>query len=165
MLADLPDSAKSAARRARGPIEVHLRFPSDPMAVRSALGSVISGLAYLELSEDACGNLELVLAEAMNNVVEHAHGGRLDGIIEVRVATNEDVPGGSTVICELIDDGMPMPDGGPPELAPTEIPAVVDELPEGGFGWMLIRELARDLDYARCEGRNRLRFRLDVADD
>ena len=165
MLADPKTAAKpspDAGRRHRGPVEVRLRFPSDPMAVRSALRSVLSGLSYLELSQDCCGNLELVLAEAMNNVVEHAHGGRLDGLIEVRVARAED--DGGAVVCELIDDGAPLPEGGPPEGSWPEIPPDVADLPEGGFGWMLIRELAHDLDYGRYGGRNRLRFRLDIAE-
>ena len=164
MLADPPAAKRDPdveARRHRGPIEVRLRFPSDPLAVRSALRSVLSGLSYLELSQDACGNLELVLAEAMNNVVEHAHGGRLDGLIEVRVAHAE--ADGSAVVCELIDDGVPLPPSGPPQGTWPEIPDDVADLPEGGFGWMLIRELVHDLDYGRFGDRNRLRFRLDVA--
>ena len=148
--------APAAARRRRA-VEVRILFPSDPLAVRSALGGVLHGLAYLELSPDACGTLELVLAEALNNVVEHAHGGSGDGSIEIRVV-HDAAYGASALICELIDDGAPMADGPPGPEAPDAA-----SLPEGGFGWMLIRELARDIDYARLGDRNRLRFHLDVA--
>ena len=132
-------------------------FPSDPLAVRSALGGVLQGLSYLDLSPDLRGTLELVLAEALNNVVEHAHGGRGDGAIEMRVA-HDAARGAATLMCELIDDGAPMPGDGLPS---PPVPEAAD-LPEGGFGWLLIRELARDVDYARQGERNRLRFRLDM---
>ena len=36
----------------------------------------------------------------------------------------------------------------------------VEELPEGGFGWDLIRQLTTGLAYARVEGRNELTFRM-----
>jgi serine/threonine-protein kinase RsbW len=40
--------------------------------------------------------------------------------------------------------------------------ADVSNLPEGGFGWFLIRALSRDLDYRRVGGRNLLSFRLNT---
>lgn len=142
---------------------VHILFPSDPLAVRSALGGVLHGLGFLGLSDDARGTLELVLAEAMNNVVEHAHGGRDDGLIELRVS-HDAGRAASVIVCELIDDGAAMPEGA---LAPPRAPAVdagVEALPEGGFGWLVIRQLARGIDYARRDGRNRLRFEIDLAE-
>ncbi|WP_280514091.1 hypothetical protein [Allosediminivita pacifica] len=35
-------------------------------------------------------------------------------------------------------------------------------LPEGGFGWFLIHELARELAYRHDGGMNRLTFRLPL---
>ena len=142
---------------------MRILFPSDPLAVRSALSGVIHGLGHLDLPDDVRGTLELVLAEALNNVVEHAHGGRGDGAIEMSVA-HDAGPGAHTLTCELIDDGEPMPGGEPPRTS-VEFALDAADLPEGGFGWMLIRELARDVDYARCGERNRLRFQLDVRPD
>ena len=40
--------------------------------------------------------------------------------------------------------------------------ARADELPEGGFGWFLIRELAHDLVYDRENGENFLIFRMAI---
>ena len=160
MLADALASATAPDRPARGTVEVRMIFPSDPLAVRSALGGVLQGLSYLGLSPDLKGTLELVLAEALNNVVEHAHAGRGDGAIEVRVA-HDALEGAPILVCELIDDGAPMPGDGLP--TPPDLGTEIADLPEGGFGWMLIRELARDVNYARCGERNRLRFHLDCA--
>lgn len=155
-----PAPPRAAGRGARGRLEVRMLFPSDPLAVRSALGTLLRGLSYLDLSEDTRGTLELVLAEAMNNVVEHAHGDNGEGVIEVAVCHH-----GGALTCELIDDGIPMPDGDPPAPDGVVLPEAIADMPEGGFGWLLIRELARDLDYARAEGRNRLTFRLDAEED
>lgn len=149
-------------RRGRA-VAVHVLFPSDLLAVRSAVGSVLHGLGFLQLSADARGTLELVLAEALNNVVEHAHGGRGDGLIEVRVS-HDAARAASVLVCELIDDGEPLPGGA---LATPCAPCVDTEvaaLPEGGFGWLVINQLARGIHYARRDGRNRLRFEIDLAE-
>jgi serine/threonine-protein kinase RsbW len=37
-----------------------------------------------------------------------------------------------------------------------------DDLPEGGFGWFLIRELTKDLQYVRHEDQNRLTFSIPI---
>jgi serine/threonine-protein kinase RsbW len=36
------------------------------------------------------------------------------------------------------------------------------DLPEGGFGWHMIRALAKDVEYRRQNGCNQLSFRLDL---
>ena len=38
-----------------------------------------------------------------------------------------------------------------------------DDLPEGGFGWHLIRSLARDLAYVRRQDLNTFSFRVDAS--
>lgn len=166
MLVEMEPSAAPIAPQAdpaRSEVEVRIRFPSDQRAVRSALGGVLQGLNYVDLPSEVRGVLELVLAEALNNVVIHAHAHRPDGVIEVRVL--HDASGKAPVLtCELIDDGVPMPDGQAPRPCSVEIEGDTALLPEGGFGWMLIRELARDVDYRRTDGRNRLTFQLDAAD-
>jgi serine/threonine-protein kinase RsbW len=54
-----------------------------------------------------------------------------------------------------------MPKDGLPEGRLVTL-AETATLPEGGFGWFLIRTLSRDLDYRREGGRNLLSFRLDT---
>lgn len=137
--------------------ELRMIFQSDPMAVRQALQSVVSGLRPLRLSDDDCGTVELVLAEVMNNICEHAYAGNREGVIEFRLSHHK-----SGIKCVLLDDGLPMPDGNPPMGKNHNLKCPVNELPEGGFGWFLIREYAKDLQYCRAEGKNRLSFRLSV---
>lgn len=43
------------------------------MAVRKALKELLDGLAPLDLDIEEMGTVELVMAEALNNIVEHAY--------------------------------------------------------------------------------------------
>ncbi|MFN7053455.1 MAG: ATP-binding protein, partial [Gemmobacter sp.] len=106
------------------------------------------------LPETARGTAEVVLAEALNNIVEHAYAAS-EGDIEITLTSDK---GGLT--CRIVDHGRPMPahrlpDGTLP--APDPLPP-----PEGGFGWYLIRTLSRDLEYRHADGRNHLSFRLEA---
>ena len=46
---------------------------STPMAVRDALLEILGHPVMAHLPDDARGTAELVLAEALNNIVEHAY--------------------------------------------------------------------------------------------
>ncbi len=137
------------------PNALRLVFPGDQGAVRKALKNAMHFLRGLDISGDACGSVELVLAEVINNVVEHAYADRQVGIIELRIARTRDA-----LLFDVIDDGIPMPDGAAPAGRQHELDCPADALPEGGFGWFLIRELTHDLSYARDGSRNWLKFRM-----
>lgn len=137
--------------------ELRLFFQSEPLAVRRALESILSGLGHLNMSQDDCGTVELVLAEVMNNIVEHAYAGDRSGVIELHISGTD-----RGLFCTVIDDGLPMPDGNPPMGKEHDLNCTREELPEGGFGWALIRELAQELGYERDGDRNRLTFLLNV---
>lgn len=129
-------------------------FRSRPEAVRRVIGGVMGGLTHAELDGDARDSLQLVLAEVLNNTVEHACGNRPDKVIELTVCVSGDM-----IQCEVTDDGLPMPgDALPSGLLPDP-----DALPEGGFGWFLIRHLTSDLAYRRDAGRNRVSFSIPIA--
>ncbi len=142
----------------RGHHELRVIFASTPTAVRDALRSTLSGLCSLRLSPDEVSTVELVLAEVMNNVVEHAFPGDCAGTIELHVEHSR-----AGLLCRVLDDGMAMPNGNPPDTAPPDPGRPPQLLAEGGFGWFLIRSLACDLVYCREAGLNRLSFRLPVA--
>jgi serine/threonine-protein kinase RsbW len=135
------------------PRTVVLVFESETMAVRSALRTLFEGTPLRLLSEDDRGTAEIVLSEALNNIVEHAYAAS-QGKIEVSVRAMK-----GALICTIIDQGLPMPGE---KLPAGHLPEVrgVEDLPEGGFGWHLIRALSNDLVYRRIEGRNELRFSL-----
>jgi serine/threonine-protein kinase RsbW len=129
-------------------------FPGTPCAVREALAALIHGPILASVPDDERGTAELVLAEALNNIVEHAYA-QGPGDIEVTIRRVQ-----GDLDCRIVDMGLPMPDEAPPKGSlPVQDP---DDLPEGGFGWFLIRTLSRDLRYARVGSSNELTFRLDA---
>ncbi|MFN3844409.1 MAG: ATP-binding protein [Paracoccaceae bacterium] len=130
-------------------------IPSDPLAVREALRALFDRLTMGHMHDDARDTAQIVLAEALNNVVEHAYA-KFPGEIDVTIDLS---PHGLT--CRIMDVGLPMPGAVLPDgiLEPT---STSDDLPEGGFGWHLIRTLSEDLQYRREGELNLLTFRISV---
>ncbi|MCT4372529.1 ATP-binding protein [Yangia mangrovi] len=132
-----------------------LELSSSTAEVRAALGQVTEALGRGGYCAHARNCAELVLAEALNNIVEHAYAGQGPGRIRLWL---QGVPG--AIRLELRDRGRPMPDLALPEgrLKPLGHDG---DLPEGGFGWYLIRRLAAEVSYRRVGGENVLRLVLE----
>ena len=128
---------------------------SSALSVRTALAELRSGLSHLPLGHDAGGAIELVLAEVLNNICEHAYQSTAGGRIELSVWVEGDM-----LVFQTADHGAPMPSGQLPEGRSVSLNRHLQELPEGGFGWNLIRQLTADLTYSRVQGRNQLTFRM-----
>ncbi|MCG6901387.1 MAG: ATP-binding protein [Rhodobacter sp.] len=141
-------------RAPRSPIKITLR--ATPMAVRDALAEARGGWRDLGLDPATCATAEQVLAEILNNVVEHALPDRPDALVVLECDA-----AGSGMAFEVRDDGDPMPGLRLPKGAAADIGEDPALLPEGGFGWFMIRQLTRDLSYRRQDGLNRLRFVID----
>jgi serine/threonine-protein kinase RsbW len=136
-------------------VGAHLTIPARKSAVREGLQSLFDTILLQSLPAHERGTAEIVLAEALNNIVEHAYS-CYEGEIEISLQLRKD-----ELVCKISDTGLPMPDG---QLPSGKLPKLgqLDSLPEGGFGWHLIRSLSKDLDYHREDGRNFLTFRLDM---
>lgn len=135
--------------------QVRLALQSTPLAVRRALSGLFRDDRLGNLPDDQRGTAELLLAEVLNNVVEHAYAGGV-GEIEVTVARC-----GRSLVFRVLDRGAELPGhvltpGYRGDYGPQ------GDLPEGGFGWPMIRALAKDVDYRRQDGCNQLSFRLDL---
>jgi serine/threonine-protein kinase RsbW len=129
------------------------------------------------------GSIELVLAEVLNNIVEHAladpapEAGRCPAEARparARSPLQDTVPGlimldmqiqGGALHCVVRDEGRGMPDGRLPAGRRPDLDSARDDLPEGGYGWFLIRNLTRDLRYCREPGGNRLSFAIPLEGD
>lgn len=147
----MPD--KPGIHAAAGPPPLVLHIPGEPGAVRAALRQILGTPALAGLGAEGRGTVELVLAEVLNNIVEHAYGAG-GGTIEIVLR-----PGPAGLDCRIADAGGPMPGGAlPPGLPPDLTPG--GDLPEGGFGWHLIRSLTTGLAYRREGGRNLISFHL-----
>ena len=132
-----------------------ITLKSDLFAIRDGLARLFRMQPLSDLDEERRGSAEIVLAEALNNIVEHAYAGQ-PGEIRVEVTRRA-----ADLCCQIRDHGRPMPGG---SLPPGHLKPLSEggDLPEGGFGWFLIRKLARDLSYARDGEENVLTFRLDA---
>lgn len=134
----------------------HHSFNADPLSVRVALRTALARFLR-QMTREEAGTLELVLAEVLNNIVEHGYAESGRGMITLSLVRD-----GRGLSCSISDDGV--------ELPPTCLQRVTGEaarpqpeaLPEGGFGWFLIRDLVEDLGYHRANDRNLLAFRLPL---
>lgn len=131
---------------------------SGKMAVREALNKFLEQLEPLKLDVEETGTVELVLAEALNNIVEHAYP-RPDETGPISVACAHQSDG---LIVDIQDQGAAMPDGQMPIGQLSSLEVEMDDLPEGGFGWFLIQHLAKDVTYDRVGSENHLRMRLAI---
>ncbi len=135
---------------------VRLTLRSDSAAIRRALARVQAVLAGLHASGDSLAAVELVLAELLTNIQRHAYGGRPGQIeLDLTLCAGE-------AICTLTDRGGPMPGGQLPPGDPAPVDVPMEALPEGGFGWFLIRSHASALDYRREGDVNVLTVHLPI---
>lgn len=134
---------------------VDLSFVASFENVRVAISQSTRELAVLNLSREDLHSVQLVLAEALNNVVEHAYAPGQRGDVTLIVRHHR-----AALLIEVRDRGRAMPGGRPPvgDNPSEDVDAVTP--PEGGFGWFLIREIANDLIYDRRNGENFLIFRM-----
>lgn len=145
---------RPAARIWQDGTRLELTLPADPMAIRSAVAEILSRFAIDAMAQSDRATAEIVIAEVLNNIVEHAYAGTC-GQIMLRLEK-----GDRGIDCAIIDCGVAMPGGALPiGQMPDLDPA---DLPEGGFGWHLIRSLAENIDYQRFGSGNLLRFRLPL---
>jgi serine/threonine-protein kinase RsbW len=136
------------------PAHIRVSLDSSPLAVRRALDQLLTDAALSDLTEERRGTLWTVLAEVLNNIVEHAYACDR-GAIRLNLWQQ-----GPVLAVEVVDRGAPMPGLCLPEGHLAEIGSF-DDLPEGGFGWFLIRSMTSNLEYNRVGAENRLRFCLD----
>lgn len=129
--------------------EVLLQFPGREEEVRRTLMHLRAWMKALRLRAATRGDVELVLAEVLNNVVEHALPGHLNNLITVRGQIED-----TSLAFSVMDHGTPMPDETLPDGLQPELGVALNDLPEGGFGWMMVRELTSDVHYFRQLGMN-----------
>lgn len=122
---------------------------SRPDAVRKTLTQLRRVVAPLAPTPTFIDRFELVLAEALNNVVEHAYRNNPDGTIWLRCSSDP-----SGLVVQIKDNGVAVPDSRMPDQPVFPDPAAVSTLPEGGFGRHLIRHLADRVEYRRLAGQN-----------
>lgn len=122
--------------------------------VRETLSDLDEHLELCGFPDDLRGTFQLVLAEAMNNIVEHAYFGR-DASAGISLLVEETEVGLSAV---LVDNGAAMPWETMNRRQSPRRPLLPHFAEEGGYGWSIITALTTDLDYVREGTANRLSF-------
>ena len=129
-----------------------MQIKSRQPAVTSVVADVEIQLAANGVNPDQTSEVCLVLAEALNNVVEHAYRYSEDGDIEIEVSLIN-----QNLTINISDFG---PEFTAPEPQPATDPSTeaLEDLPEGGFGWRLIQMLSDEVSVKRKNNRNHLKL-------
>lgn len=126
------------------------------------LGSAVRGIGKeLDLSAEQIGQVELMLVEAVNNVIEHAYESQSGNDVRVRVEYER----AAQIKIIISDQGHRIP-GTQINAQPGSDDALLPEpesLPEGGWGLSLIRMLADSLHYECNQDGNHLHLCKQLA--
>ena len=99
------------------------------------------------LEEHLCNAVEICLTEALNNVIKHSYGGDTSKPIDINIRKDPKL-----LELEIVDVGAPRKN-----LIIKDLdfdPADIENLPEGGMGLFIIKQLMDELDYSSKEGKN-----------
>jgi len=132
-------------------------FSSNSDAVRNILKTVLKDLQIVGLSADQITSVEIILAEVFNNIIEHAYLFEKDRAIALACVRHP-----NTLSFQFIDQGRPMPSDKVPLPTSYVKFGKLCDLPEGGFGWNIIRSLANDISYQRRDNSNFLKISVKL---
>lgn len=131
------------------------RFDATEVGARSAAQAVAGQLTLRGIAADRCSDIEIATAEAVNNVVEHAYDPGHCGSLVLSLSRC-----GTYLCLAVFDRGRPLPCGAVPEGKAADVSGPADSLPEGGFGWFLIRTLTASISYRQNGAENHLILRF-----
>ena len=134
---------------------IRLSIDSRLEQVRVLSGALRGIGQELSLSEEQLGQLELMMVEAVNNVIEHAYQMQHGNDVQVRVEYSP-----QEVHLVISDQGHAMPDALHTETREMPNP---EDLPEGGWGMGLIHLLADSIRYSRDAKGNHLHVSKQLA--
>ncbi len=119
--------------------DIRLSIDSRLEQVRVLSGALRGIGKELALSESEIGQLELMMVEAVNNVIEHAYEFKTGNDVRVRLAYSP-----TEVHLIISDCGKAIPDMVQAQAGEMPDP---ESLPEGGWGLGLIHALADSCRY------------------
>jgi len=111
--------------------------------VETAINQISHYCISIGFNNDECFRIQVVLAEALNNIIEHALLGRHNEFIEIHYQSHK-----SMFIINIIDRGTPL-------LSPPN-----SELPtweaESGRGWPIIYSWMDEVSHQHSNNKNQL---------
>lgn len=127
-------------------MECHIQ--SEFSQVKNVSDSLHQFAKTENIDEVLLGQLELILVEAVNNVIEHAYRNQAGHPIHVAFAKSAE-----EIIFTIKDQGIPVPDD--LSARKNDMPNEMS-LPEGGWGLGLIYALASRVEFSRQDETNTL---------
>ena len=132
-------------------IRFQLRTSEDFDAVRIGLGRFMHSLETSNTQHDL-GEIELVLAEVLNNIAEHGGRESINHPISLKWHTSDGL------CINVINVGRCIPTGTITNAQMPNLDTEIDDLPEGGFGWALVDILCSKVRSKRRGSFNTLRL-------
>lgn len=126
-------------------------FAATDLDVRLRVHDLMDNLGQLDVTVDFQASVEIIIVELLNNIVEHSYADTDFGMIVFKVSLL-----GDRLRVETNDTGTAMPDLKAPNPNAPNLAVDPADMPEGQFGWFLIRKLSEELEYNRVENENRL---------
>jgi serine/threonine-protein kinase RsbW len=99
------------------------------------------------VNETITKEIELCLAEALNNIIKHSYKGDNKNLIDIELKFTD-----NKFSFSLSDYGLPRTNVGKPKLEFD--PNDIDSLPEGGMGLFIIEQLMDENTYISENGKN-----------
>lgn len=127
-------------------MEKKLIFPNDISEISRLAGFVDEIAEELSLPADLVFNLNLVLEEAVSNVILYAYPTKITNDISLTARLR-----GNSLIFTLTDSGEPFD---PTQVPDADVNLSAEERQIGGLGIFLIRNIMNKVEYQRIEGKN-----------
>jgi serine/threonine-protein kinase RsbW len=130
------------------------KFHRSMMNCQASVSGMLNEASKWLTQENVSGrkitDIQIVLAEALNNVIEHGFSRENSGNVGVCIDIRDDI-----IVVEISDNGIKFT---PPVVTQTPLQDTsdIEHLPEGGFGWFLIREITTSFTFRRIANKNRL---------
>lgn len=102
-----------------------------------------------KFNDELMGQLELILVEAINNIIEHAYQNKDGNPIQVGFSFI-----GGDVLMTLQDEGSAVPEEIVSIKESDSVMPNISDLPEGGWGLGLINMLADRIEFSVKDGMN-----------
>jgi serine/threonine-protein kinase RsbW len=120
---------------------------SDYNLVGDTSALVHDFLLKSDTEQHICNAIDICLTEALNNVIKHAYKGELNHPIEINVVKDSKL-----LEVQIIDKGSSRDSL---EIKDLDFdPEDINNLPEGGMGLYIMKQLMDELDYYSLNGRN-----------
>jgi len=127
-----------------------MRIRNDSSELDKLTQWIIETCEAAQLSKKTAFAVQLCLDEVVANILEHGKGSARASAIAADLERSD-----SQVVLDIEDDGGPFD---PNQVAPPQVPQVVESASVGGRGIHLVRQFSSRMEYARSDGCNRLRL-------